>query len=119
MQRVPPKSVLLSHAISHSMKAANTLLRTHGTSTKTHGVTAHSNGCALRSAALGTPRPDHEDGTLGSVFKGARGRALNRECTHCDLSVSSRHYVAKSANDNSFLQNLSNGAHGMQAIVEK
>jgi len=38
-------------------------------------------------------------------FQGREGSALNRERTHCDLSVSSRHYVAKSANDNNFLQN--------------
>lgn len=61
-------------AFHQTIKAANTLLRTHGTSTKTHGVTADSKDCALLSVALGTPRPDHEDGTLGSVFKGARGR---------------------------------------------
>jgi len=40
-------------AFHQTMKAANTFLRTHGTSTKTHGVTAHSNDCA---AALGRSR---------------------------------------------------------------
>jgi hypothetical protein len=34
-----------------TMKAANTLLRTHGTSTKSHGVTAHANDRAAARCA--------------------------------------------------------------------
>ena len=50
----PPEKPILEPcnlAFHETTKAANTLLRTHGTGTKTHGATAHSNDCAAARCA--------------------------------------------------------------------
>jgi hypothetical protein len=58
---------------THATDFSELFLRVHQ-NIRRHSRFTRVRGCALRSAALGSARPDHEGETLGSVFKGARGR---------------------------------------------